>query len=822
MDDKKTFTSLINLPFQFVVVFLIFATGIGAAGYRYYHYAKEHLENESRKDLTVIADLKIDEITKWREERLGDANLVFKNPFIPPAIHQWLQTGSPDLKEKIVTFMKSLEDQIQYKSILLLDEKGDIRLTIPADIETLGPDAKRLVSEALRSKQVVLSDLYISKLSDTIRLTLAVPLLITKKDGTVPVGVFLLRIDPYRFLFPLIQSWPAPSDSAETLLVRREGDEVVFLNELRHRKNTALKLRFKISEETLPAAMALKGTTGIVEGLDYRGVPVLAALRPVPDSPWFLVSKVDKQEIYSPLVLRAWVLLALVLLLLTVTGLGLLFIWHRRGLEITRKERDKAQQYLDIAAVMFLAINADQKVILINRKGCELLGYQEKEIIGMDWFDTFLPEKIRKEAKDVFAKLMCGEVSPSEYFENPILTKNGEERFIAFHNTIIRDESGTIIGTLSSGADITEHKQAVETIQQERAFSESVINSLPGIFYIFDEQGKFLLWNRNFEDMSEYAASEIKNMTPLDFFPDDEKQFMSERIQQVFLGGHADAEGHFTSKSGRQTPYYFTGLLYKINDKPHLLGMGMDMTEIKTAQEAVRKTMMELERSNKELEQFAYIASHDLQEPLRMVSSYVQLLAQRYKGRFDADADDFIHYAVDGAVRMQTMINDLLAYSRVGTRGKPFGQADCDAILKQVLVGLKFLIEESGALITSDPLPVIMADPSQLLQVFQNLISNAIKFRGEKTPEIYIRAERKGNEWVFSVSDNGIGFEEKYGGKIFDIFKRLHTASKYPGSGIGLTICRKIVERHKGRIWAESEPGKGSKFYFALPTRHEE
>jgi len=401
------------------------------------------------------------------------------------------------------------------------------------------------------------------------------------------------------------------------------------------------------------------------------------------------------------------------------------------------------------------------------------------------------------------------------------VTKNGDERLIAWHNTVIRGGSGNIIGTLSSGDDITQRKQIEERLKQERKFSESVINSLPGVFYLFDEQGKFLLWNRNFENVSEYSASEIKNMAPLDFFPEDEKQFMLERIEQVFLVGHADAEAHFTSKSGRQTPYYFTGSLYKISDAPLLIGTGIDITEIKTAQDAVRRTMMELERSNKELEQFAYIASHDLQEPLRMVSSYVQLLAQRYKGRFDADADDFIHYAVDGARRMQRMINDLLSYSRVGTRGKPFGQADCDEILKQVLAGLRLQIEECGALITSDPLPVVMADASQLHQVFQNLISNAIKFRGEKIPEIYVSAERKRGEWIFSVSDNGIGFEEKYAGKIFDIFKRLYPASKYPGSGIGLTICRKIIERHKGRIWAGSEPGKGSVFYFTLPAQNE-
>jgi len=449
MDDNKSYALLRNLPFQFILIFLIFAAGIGAAGYRYYYYAKEHLKKESQKELSTIADLKADQITKWRAERLKDANLVFQNPFIAPYIHQWLKKGSPDLKQKLVVYMKALQEQNQCKSIILLDEKGDIRLTVPDEKEILGPDAKRLASEALRSKQLVFSGLYISKISGTIRLTLVVPLLVTKRNATVPVGNLLLRIDPYQFLYPLIQSWPTPSHSAETLLIRREGDEVVFLNELRHRKGTALKLHFKITEEKLPAAMAARGIKGTIEGLDYRGVPVLAALRPVLDSPWFLVSKVDKEEIYRPLAERAWFLLILVISLLTVSGLTLLFVWHRRGMEITRKERDKAQQYLDIAAVMFLAINADQKVILINRKGCEILGYKEKDIIGMDWFNTFLPEKIREEAKEVFAQLMSGEVSPAEYFENLVLTKSGDERLIAWHNTVIRDESGSIIGTLS-------------------------------------------------------------------------------------------------------------------------------------------------------------------------------------------------------------------------------------------------------------------------------------------------------------------------------------------------------------------------------------
>jgi len=242
-----------------------------------------------------------------------------------------------------------------------------------------------------------------------------------------------------------------------------------------------------------------------------------------------------------------------------------------------------------------------------------------------------------------------------------------------------------------------------------------------------------------------------------------------------------------------------------------------EIEERKKAEESLALAINDLQRSNKELEQFAYVASHDLQEPLRMVASYTQLLAERYENQLDDKAKKFIHYAVDGAVRMQLLINDLLAYSRIGTKARSMEPVDSHSALGRAISSLKLQIDEAKAIITNNELPVVRADASQLTQLFQNLIGNALKFRGAENPRIHISAVDEKKEWLFSVSDNGIGIDPQYAEKVFIIFQRLHTKEEYPGSGIGLAICKKIVERHGGRIWFKSEIGKGTTFYFTIP-----
>jgi PAS domain S-box-containing protein len=239
---------------------------------------------------------------------------------------------------------------------------------------------------------------------------------------------------------------------------------------------------------------------------------------------------------------------------------------------------------------------------------------------------------------------------------------------------------------------------------------------------------------------------------------------------------------------------------------------------LKIALEAKKNLVKELKRSNKELEQFAYMASHDLQEPLRMVTSFVKLLEKRYKGQLDSNADEYIYYAVDGAERMQKLIKDLLTYSRITSKNEEFELVNLESIVDKSILNLTVSIKENNARITYDALPTIMADPSLITQLFQNLVGNAIKFRAEdEAPEIHVKAEDNGDEWIFQVIDNGIGIDSQHKDLIFEVFQRLHEKNEYPGTGIGLSMCQKIIERHNGDIWVESELGEGSKFCFTIP-----
>jgi PAS domain S-box-containing protein len=361
-------------------------------------------------------------------------------------------------------------------------------------------------------------------------------------------------------------------------------------------------------------------------------------------------------------------------------------------------------------------------------------------------------------------------------------------------------------------------KESEEGLRLSNIYNRSLVEASLDPLVTIGRDGKITDVNTSTELVTGYSRGELIGTDFTDYFTEPEKA--KKGYQEVFNEGLvSDYALEIRHRNGRITPVLYNASVYK-DESGEVIGVfaaARDITERKKAEETLKSKLEELEYSNLELERFAYVSSHDLQEPLRMISSYLQLLQRRYQGKLDEKADKYIYFAVDGASRMQVLIDDLLEFSRVTTRAKEPKPIDCEFLLNQALSDLELNIKENKATISHDPLPEVMADKIQLAQVFQNLVANAIKFHGEKAPKIHISAEKKASEWVFSVQDDGIGIDPQYSEKIFEVFKRLHKREEYPGTGIGLAVCKKIVDRHGGHIWVESEPGKGSTFYFTLP-----
>ncbi len=415
-------------------------------------------------------------------------------------------------------------------------------------------------------------------------------------------------------------------------------------------------------------------------------------------------------------------------------------------------------------------------------------------------------------------------------FESQVIDAEGNVRYRS-NNLSGVIEDGILLRAWGTQRDITESKEAERRIKEAENRFRALVERIPAVTYIEDvDRGEapttdFLYISPQIESMFGYSPEEW--MADPDFFvkhlhPEDRERVLAEDERTEVTGEPFRVEYRQFARDGRVIWVRDEAVL--IHDEAgvplYWLGVQLDITDRKEAEEELAARAEDLRRSNAELEQFAYVASHDLQEPLRMVASYTQLLARRYRGRLDPDADEFISYAIDGVERMQVLINDLLEYSRVGTRGRELTAVESGAALEAALANLRVAIEEGGARVeVAGELPRVKGDETQLVQLFQNLIANAIKFGGEGPVEVGVGASRRGGEWMFWVKDDGIGIEGQYAERIFKIFQRLHGKGEYAGTGIGLAVCKKIVERHGGRIWAESEGlGKGATFYFTLPA----
>jgi PAS domain S-box-containing protein len=478
---------------------------------------------------------------------------------------------------------------------------------------------------------------------------------------------------------------------------------------------------------------------------------------------------------------------------------------------------------LEAAPDAMVVVNGKGEIVLLNVQSEKQFGYRRDELLG---------RKVKSIIPEGFAERLIadGTRTAAEALAQQIGTgielngrrKDGSEFPIEIMLSPLESAEGILV--TAAIRNITERKRVEDALRDsEERFRLMASGVKDYANVMLDPEGFIVSWNEGGERLKGYRAEEIIGEHFSRFYAaeDIRKGLPAMELKQAQETGRFEGEGWRVRKDGSR--FLASIVITALRDEKGLLrGFGKitrDITERRRAEERLTKTMEELKRSNDELGQFAYVASHDLQEPLRMVASYTQLLAQRYKGRLDSDADEFIAFAVDGCNRMQGLIQDLLSYSRAGANAEPLREISCEDALEKTLKNLHATIQDSGAMVTHDSLPNIMMDEMQLVQIFQNLIGNAIKYRAAEPSQVHVSATRNGsNEWVFSVRDNGMGIEPQYFERIFILFQRLHGQKDFAGTGIGLAMCKKIVDRLGGRIWVESQATKGSTFYFALPA----
>ena len=875
----------------------------------------------------------------------------------------------------------------------MVDASGLVRLSILKKSEEPSLVTQQTLDEARQQRKTLISDLHPHQTAPIVRCEVVAPVFRSSAASAEYLGAVILEIDAQTFIYPVTQPWPTPARTGETLFVRRDGDSVLFLNALRHDADAAFKRRIPLSRRTVPAVMAVLGQRGVVEGIDYHGKPVLAALVEVAHSPWLMVTKIDTAEAFEEWHFRA----RLIVLLLffsgaAVVGTGVVIGLQRSKNRVLTATTDSLRASeerirLTIEAVKdygILSLDANGRIEHWNIGLQRLFGYEAPEIIGQPTSVFYPKEGGAENPARLLAKAAQHGQAEDEGWR---VRKDGSRFWADVILTARRDSSGGLRGYTKITRDASARKKSAEitsarlrllesfhagtldsTIQLALDEIEAQTGSIVGFYHFLDADQETLTlqgWSSNtMAHMctaegkgSHYAISkagvwcdcvrlrqpvihndyaslphrrglpeghapmqremvipilrndrivaiigvgnkptpyherdlevavqlgdfswevverkrveeslrrnrelldETGNLarvggwelnlanqklewtrgvrrihevdddyqpilgTAIGFYAPEAVPVITEAVQRAIEHAESfDLELRLITAKQNQVWVHAIGRAYQEKGRTvRIGGVFHDITARKHSEAAQLKLLADLKRSNEELEQFAYVASHDLQEPLRMVASYTQLLAQRYKGRLDRDADDFIGYAVDGATRMQRLINDLLLFSRVGQSTQPLSLIPSQKSYDDALHNLALSIQDSGAIVTHDPLPELYGDAGQLVQLFQNLLGNAIKFRQpEVPPRVHVAARRAVHAWIFSVADNGIGITAQYHERIFVIFQRLHSRRKYSGTGIGLALCRRIVERHQGRIWLESSEGQGTTFFFTLPAK---
>ncbi len=820
----------------YIIAFALIITITVVAGYFYYANYEKHFRKELEKTLSAIAELKASQISLWRKERKGDAEAVFNNPVLKSEIKDYIHDPlNSKINETFFEYLKKFKEYYGYERVCFFDKNGVEKISSGGKFPLSSTVLSRF-SEAIATHEISIIDLYISEYDGKPYLGAILPLFDEGPAGEI-LGAMILNVDPYNVLYPFIEKWPSPTKSAETIIVRREGDYAVFLNELKFQKNTALKLKIPLTQREAPAVKAVLGETGVSEGIDYRGVKVIAETRSIKDSPWFLVTRIDLDEVYGPLRERFFIMVFFMGIILLVAALGVSILWSRRDADFYMKqlesERENAwlQDIIEKSLNEIFVFSAETlKFKYLNTGARRNLGYSMHELYGLTAYNI-KPEFTEETFKAAIAPLVKKEKQVL-VFETVHKRKDGSLYDVEVHLQLIERENESLF--LAVINDITERKKIEKAVlkneQQYRLLFKNMTSGFALHEIILDDNKKpcdyrFIEVNDAFETLTGARSSELIGNTVKTIMPATEDYWI-ETYGKVALTGEAVRFENFSAAIGK----YFEILAYS-PEPGKFATIFQDITERKAIEKQIRELndslekkvaerTVQLESSNKELEAFAYSVSHDLRAPLRAIDGFSRFLAEDYGDKLDAEGNRLIKVVRDNTQKMDQLISDLLSLSRITRSEMSLAIIDMKKMAQLVYTEALSQSPDASYEFICGQIPEAQGDPNLIRQVWHNLISNAVKYTS-KSPvkKIEIGGYRQSEELIFFVKDSGVGFNADYVNKLFGVFQRLHKSEEFEGNGVGLAIVQRIIHRHGGRVWAEGKINEGAVFYFTLPVK---
>ncbi len=822
-----------SIPWNLIIPFFVITFCLLTIGVLIYNIQKKTLLSDKQVELSAILDLKIRQITQWRQERLGDGRFLAENVILVRRFSEFLKSPEKKgLREDILQSVKSLIENYDYKNVLLLTSDGKIKLAYPESDTIVGNHLEPIITNVIKYRKVLLSNLEKDSTVNYTHLDLVIPLIDNSLNDTLVQGILVVRVDPQIILYPLIQSWPTQSKSAETLLITYDKGDIVFLNQLRHFDNAELTLRIPATAENLPAGMAIQGINGTVDGRDYRNVPVVAAMKRIPETPWYMVSKIDRSEVFSVLDDNTRMGITILILFILTIGLFLGFLWWNQRAHFYREKYEaelnrlalvKHFDYiLKFANDIILLIDKDLHIVEANDRALESYMYSRDEFIGMK------VEKIR--APESLSQL-------TDQLKN--VNENESATFETWHrrrdNSVFPIEISTRIVTIegskyyqSIGRNITERKIAEDNLKESEEKFRKIFEEGPFCMLMADKDFGIVRANLSFCEFIGYEEEDIMSQTfrmftHPDHIPKDEISLLKLVGEEIPV---YHTEKRYIRKDGLEVWGYTTVSIIRNNEGEvqFFLVMVEDITARKKAESELIAAKEKAEESDKLKTAFLQNVSHEIRTPMNAIIGFSSLLNE--PGLTEAESRQYGDIIFRSSQQLLSIINDIVDIAAVES-----GQVKVNINELNLNTSLRNLTEQFSYKDKENDIPlnltvglkdedaIINTDGTKLIQILSNLINNAKKFT--KQGQIDFGYKMKENFLEFYVKDTGIGISSDHLDKIFSRFYQVDGAisRQYGGTGLGLSICKAYVELLGGRIWVNSKSEEGTTFRFSIPYK---